>query len=460
MSSAAHESPRGPLTRGIQLISLALCFALLWGAKRIVPEGDETLGVIAGIGLFIMGGTLAAEVLEPLRVPHLTGYLAVGVIAGPYVLHLVDHDAVESMTKLNVLALALIALEGGAELKIDLLRKGLKSLAIATVTQTLIVLVGVGVVFMLARPLIPFASTFGFGALFGTSLLWGLIAITRSPSATLGVLSQTRAHGPVANFTLAFIMTSDVVVIVLAALVMTFVKPLLNAGAVLSTTAFEDLWHEIVGSVSLGTTVGLLIVVYLRFVKRNFIVVLVALGFGFTEVLNYLHLEPLLTFLVAGFLVQNLSKEGDHLLEAVHDMGSVVYVLFFATAGAHLNIPLLKQYWIVALILFGARAVWTWIANLISTRLAKDPPVMRKWGFSGLISQAGVALALSGTIARAFPTFGSSFQSLAIATVALNEMIGPILFKSALDINGESSREREKERSSVVSMMPPPPAAP
>lgn len=454
--SSAVARPRGPLTRAIQLVSLALCFAVMWGAKYVVPEGDETLGIISGVGLFIMGGTLASEVLEPLRVPHLTGYLGVGILAGPYVLHLVDHKAVESLTRVNALALALIALEGGAELKIDLVRPVLKTLGIATLVQTSLVLVGAAAVFAIARPLIPFTQGYGAAGLLGIALLWGLLAITRSPSAVLGILSQTRAQGPLATFSLAFIMVSDVVVITLAAVITTLVKPLIIPGAEMSSQAFAELWHEILGSVSLGTSLGLLIVAYLRFVKKNFVVVLVVLGFGFTEVLNYLHLEPLLTFLVAGFLVQNLSKQGENLLHTVQDMGSVVYVLFFATAGAHLNIPLLKQYWIVALVLFSARASLTFIANRISTRLANDLPVLRKWGFSSLVSQAGVAIGLAGLIARAFPQFGPSFQALAIATVALNEMLGPILFKTAIDISGEGSREKERDRSSFTSMRPPP----
>ncbi len=459
MSSAAHAAPRGPVTRLIQLVSLALCFAILWGAKYVVPESEETLGIISGIGLFIMGGTLASEVLEPLRVPHLTGYLGVGILAGPHVLHLVDHKAVESMTRVNALALALIALEGGAELKISLVRPVVKTLAIATFVQTTMVLFGLAGVFVLARPLIPFAQAYGVTGLIGIAFLWGLLGITRSPSAVLGILSQTRAQGPLATFSLAFIMVSDVVVITLAAVITTLVKPLVVPGAEMSSTAFAELWHEILGSVSLGTSLGLLIVAYLRFVKKNFVVVLVALGFGFTEVLNYLHLEPLLTFLVAGFLVQNLSKQGEELLKSTQDMGSVVYVLFFATAGAHLNIPLLKQYWLVALVLFSSRALLTFTANKISTRWANDPPVLRKWGFSALVSQAGIAIGLAGAIARAFPQFGASFQALAIATVALNEMLGPILFKTAIDISGEGSREKERDRSSFTSMRPPPPPA-
>ncbi len=457
--SGTRAAPRGPLTRVIQIVSLALCFGVLWGAQRVSATGDETLAFIAGLGLFIMGGTLASELLEPLRIPHLTGYLAVGIIAGPHVLHLVDHEAVESMTKLNALALALIAFNGGAELKLEMLRKGLKTLSISVFVQTLLVLLGTGATFIFARPLIPFVHDFTFKALLGVALLWGLVATPRSPSAALGVLAQTRAHGPIATYTLAFIMSVDVVVIVSSAIVITIVKPLLVPGAELSSAAFSELWREILGSVSLGTTIGLVIVAYLRFIRKQFTVVLVALGFGFTEVLNYLHLEPLLTFLVAGFLVQNLSKQGPALLETVEDMGSVVYVLFFATAGAHLNLPLLKQYWMVALVLFFARFAWVYVANVISMKWAKEVPSLRRWGFAGLVSQAGIAIALSNLIAKTFPSIGSSFQAIAFATIALNELLGPILFKSALDVTGESSAEKERDRSSFTSMRPPPPPA-
>jgi Kef-type K+ transport system membrane component KefB len=454
VSGGGSHGSRGPLTYGVQIIALVVCFLLLWGATRYAPHEDETLGVIAALGLFLICGTLAGEVLEPLRVPHLTGYLLVGIVAGPHVLHLVDHDTVNSMTKINALALALIAFEGGAELKLELLKKGARTLATSLGVQTLLVLFGMTAVFMLARPIIPFTKTMTLGAVFGVALLWGVLSITRSPSAALGILSQTRAQGPVANFSLSFIMASDVVVVVTAATVTTFVKPLVTPGAELSSAAFQELWHAILGSVSLGTTIGLLIVAYLRFVNKQFHVVLVALGFGFTEVLNYLHLEPLLTFLVAGFLVQNLSKHGEEFLHTIQDMGSVVYVLFFATACAHLDIPLLKQYWLVALVLFGTRSMWTWGANALSMRLSKAPPTLRKWGWSSLVSQAGIAIALASSIERSFPSFGASFRSLAIACVALNEMIGPILFKLALDTTGETSKDPEKERRSIVPELP------
>lgn len=431
-------SPRLRLARAAGLV---LLFGLAFVASR--AEGAGKGGeVLLALGLFVLGGTLAAELLEPLKVPHLTGYLAVGVLAGPHVLKLVDHDTVEAMTKLNALALALIAFAGGVELKLDLLKKGLRSLTIVTLLQTGIVLFGMAGVFVLARPLIPFVADMPTEALLAVALLWGVLAITRSPSATLGILSQTRAKGPLTSYTLAFVMTSDVVVVVLSSLVMTLAKPLTSKGSELTLAGLHHLGYELLGSVALGTTLGLVMVLYLRFVGKKLLVVLVALGFGFTEILSYLRLEPLLTFLVAGFLVQNLSSYGEKLLHAIEDMASVVYVVFFATAGAQLDLPLLYRYWVVALLLFGARFFLTWVASRLASRLAGDPPAVRTWGFSGFLAQAGVTFAVAATIERSFPTFGPAMSSLTIATVAIAQVAGPVLFKMALDATKESEAFR------------------
>ena len=113
---------------------------------------------------------------------------------------------------------------------------------------------------------------------------------------------------------------------------------------------------------------------YLRLVGGQLMLVLLALGFGVTAALKYVHVDPLLTFLTAGFVVQNLSNQGPKLLHAVEQMGSVVFVLFFATAGAELDVPLLKQLWPIALALCVGRALFTYVAAQLSSRLANDPP--------------------------------------------------------------------------------------
>jgi Kef-type K+ transport system membrane component KefB len=445
-----HAHGKGAGTRAIQAAILILVFALLHLATQAVPRIHEGVGTIAAVGFLLLAGTLMSELVETLRIPHLTGYLIAGVVAGPHVLRLIDHDAVHDLTQANTLALSLIALEGGAELKLDTVKKGLRSLGWATLLHNALLIPAMTAVFFVLRPWVPFLHAFDTAAVLGVALLWGVLAVTRSPSAALGILSQTRASGPVASFTLTFVMTSDVVVVVLLTTCITIARPLIDPAATISASEFRLLGREILGTVALGTTLGLVLAAYLRFVGKELILVFLALGFGLSEVMRYLQYDPLLAFMVAGFVVQNLSRQGEKFLGAIHSMGSVVYVVFFATAGAHLDIPMLRSLWPVAVILSGTRALFTWTFGRAASRLAGDGPAVKRWGFAGLVSQAGLALGLAGTVARTFPSFGDGFRALAIATVALNELFGPILFKFALDRAGETSAKPAATRPSLV----------
>ncbi len=434
MSSAKHG--KTPAGRVIDAFSLAVVFGILWIATRYAPGVHGDAAILGAVGFLLLAGTLMSELVEVLGIPHLTGYLLAGILAGPHMLHLIDHESVKRLELVNTLAIALIALAGGAELRLAALKQGARSLAWAMVFQTLVVMLGTGAVFFLAR--VGFVKELPPTAVLGISLLWGVTSITRSPSAALGVISQTRAQGPLARFTLAFIMSSDVVVVVALAAAITIARPLVDPNATLSLEAFGELGHELLGSVAMGTTLGLLVAGYLKLIGRQLLVVLIALGYGATEVLRYVRFEPLLTFIVAGFVVQNLSAQGEKFLHAIEETGGVVYVLFFAGAGAHLNVPLLREFWPIALLLTGSRAALTIGASKLSSRVAKDEPSIRAWGWAPLLSQAGVALGIAQVVARTFPTFGPAFRDVAVACIAINELVGPVVFKFALDRAKES----------------------
>lgn len=413
-------------------------FAVLWTAAHFAPSRLGDAALIAAIGFLLLAGTLLAEAVEIFGLPHLTGYLGAGILAGPHVLHLIDHATVDRLRPVNTLALSLIALAGGAELKLDALKRGVKSLASATALQSFFGVFVVGAVFFAAHGFMDFCRDLPTLAIVGVSLLWGVLAITRSPSALLAVIQQTHASGPLTTYSVAFIMASDVVVVVLLAAAITIARPLIDPAVSFTFDAFRTLGHELLGSIALGTTLGLVLAIYLRLIGRQLLVVLVALGFGATEILAYLHYDALLTFIVAGFVVQNLSKQGDKLIHGVEQAGAVVYVVFFASAGAHLNIPLLRELWPVALLLVLSRFAVTYGASRIACRLADDPPVLHRWAWSPLVSQAGFAIGIAQIVAREFPAFGKGFADLAIAAVAMNEMVGPILFKIGIDRAGES----------------------
>lgn len=426
--------------RAIQFLSLVVVLGILLAAGNLGPTTSLPGSTTAALGLLLLLGVLLSEVLDLFRLPHLTGYLAAGALAGPHVLHMVDHDTVQELSRVNALALTLIALAGGLELRLSTLREVRVALFKATLVQSTLGLIGAIAVFLLSRPFIPFLQAIPWSAAVGVSLLWGVLAISRSPSATLAILAQTRADGPLTRFSLAFVMSSDIVVVLCMACATVAARPLIEPGALVSLDSFRTLGLEVYGSICVGTTLGLLLAMYIRFVGSYLILVLIFLGFAFSDVVRYLHLDPLLTFLTAGFVVQNVSSAGDHLLHAIEETGAVVFVVFFAIAGAHLDLPLLRSMWPVALGLSLSRALLTVGCHAISARWANETPALRRWGWSSLISQAGLTLGLSLVVERAYPAFGAAFRSLVVASVAMNEVIGPIFFKLGLDRCGESGR--------------------
>ncbi len=450
MSGHDSATPKGAVTRLIQAMALVVVGALLFGATRVAPELEVRLGAVAAIGFLLLAGTLMSELLETIGLPHLSGYLLAGIIGGPHVLHLVDHGTVEELSSVNVLALALIAIAGGAELRLETLRVVARSVSWALLLQCLGGLFAMTLIFMALSRYVPFARDLEPLPLLGVALLWGTLAVSRSPSALLGILAQTRAKGPLATFSLAFVMASDVAVVVMMATAIMLARPLVSGGGGISIHDFNVLGHELLGSVTVGTTLGLLLAAYLKLVGGNLLLVLLALGapdfglgMGVTKFMQSMHIDPLLSFITAGFVVRNLSNEGDKLLREVEQLGSIVFVVFFATAGAHLDLPLLKTLWPIALGLCASRALVAVGIARISSRLVADPLTLRRWSWASLISQAGFALGLSVVVERSFPEFGAGFRSLALAVVAINEMIGPILFKLALDRAGETDAHTE-----------------
>jgi Kef-type K+ transport system membrane component KefB len=216
-----------------------------------------------------------------------------------------------------------------------------------------------------------------------------------------------------------------------------FVEP----GGVISIAALRELGTGMLGSLACGTTLGLLLAAYLRLVGKQLLLVLTVMAYGVTAFTSYFHFESLLLFLFAGFVVANVTDQGERLLEAVAEGGRVVYVLFFALAGAHLNLPLVAKLWPVALALVVARVLFTFIASRLGSRVAKDVPPVSNMGWMPLVSQAGITIGMAVAVSEQFPTFGPGLGALAIVAVGINEAVGPILFKWALDRAGESAAQ-------------------
>ena len=441
--SEASAAPKSATARAVQAAALIVVFAVVFIASRLVHQAASVVGTIVGLGFLLLAGTLTSELMEVFGLPHLSGYLLAGLIAGPSVLGLIDAGTLTRLAPVNALALSLIALAGGAELEIGMLKASAKSIAWATLLQHTIVLVITAAVF---AALVPFTalSTLETGAIVGAALLWGLISVTRSPAALLGIIAQVRPAGPLTTFSIAFVMLSNLVCVLLTAVLIPLVRPLFDSAEALSFSDLTQLGFDMLGSVSVGVCLGLGLIVYLRLIGKNRLLMLLGLGVGLSELLRYIRFDALLAFLVAGFFVRNFSQQGPRLLEAVQRTGAVVFVVFFALAGAKVDLSLLRSVGLVALALCLVRFLATYGAARLSSRTAKDRAVIHAWGWSPLVSQAGLSLGIIVVVTRAFPGIGAEFTTLSIACVTINEIVGPILFKLGLDRAGESGKAAEE----------------
>ena len=155
-----------------RLLVLGLVLACMYVGTHFSTHPSGAMGDIAALGFLLLAGDLCGQLVGVIGIPHLTGYLLAGMVSGPHILHLIDHHAVADLQVVNGLALSLIAMTAGAELSVDLLRKGLRSIVYGTLGQTFLVFALVAVAFILARPLIPFVHGRPLGVVIGVGLLW------------------------------------------------------------------------------------------------------------------------------------------------------------------------------------------------------------------------------------------------------------------------------------------------
>jgi Kef-type K+ transport system membrane component KefB len=437
-----------PVAIGQGLLALALT-ALVWTLLRradIVPQHG---GALFALGLLVLAGTVAGSLAAFVGLPRLTGYLLAGIVCGPQGLALFSTGEVKALSLVNGLALALIALQAGAEITVGTLGRIWRSVLASSIAQIALVIAPMAVVFALLAPKIPFAASFQGAPLVALAVLWGVFMLTRSPTVTLAVLTETRAKGPLAEHALGVVVLLDVLVLPLFAAALAFARGEM-LGATFELHSFAVLGEELFASMCAGVTFGLVLALLLKLTRER-VLVLVGFGYAVTAISTYLDYDTLLVFVVAGFVITNLTRLGEEVVHAAERLAAVVMVVFFATAGAKLDLEALRTLWPVAIAFFVARVVVTIVSTRLGHIIAKDPPVVRRGAWYAFVSQAGVTIGLATIVADALPGVGRAFASLVIAVVGLNEVAGAVMFKFALG--------RAKEIPSHAPNAPPAPHA-
>ncbi len=429
----------------MRFLGLFLLFVLMIALQSggVSAAIDPLPRAMLVFGFLLLAGFVAGSFAARFGLPHITGYLLAGIICGPYVLGLVTHETVLMLAPLDHLALALIAFTAGGELRLARLRACGKTIVWITLLQTIgAFVVGAAGMFLALRWMQ--IDLFGGKGLLIAAIFFGVMAVANSPATVIAVIVETRAHGRLSDITIGVTVIKDVLVLLGFALAIGLGTAWFSGAQVEEGIAVEVL-ISVGASFLVGAVVAALVAVYLRFVRREFVLFTVVLSLVIVTASEQLHLHFLLVCLTAGFLVENFTRLGPRMVAAIERTSTTVYIVFFALAGAALNIAALERMWPVAVLFVVLRLSGTALGTWAGARIGGEGPLIRRWGFMGFIGQAGVSVGIAGAVAIAFPTWGVSFRTVMLASIAIGQIIGPVAFKFILGRAGETAAHHIRE---------------
>jgi Kef-type K+ transport system membrane component KefB len=420
--------------RLLTLVVIALLAALFRTLGPLEAEGLASDTML--LGFLLLAAFVAGELAREVGLPRITGYLAIGILFGPHVLRLLPRDTVEGFRLINGVALSVIALQAGGELRISHVGERLANILTTTVLQIALILVGVAAAVFLASGFFPALEGQGGRVVLAVALIFGLVSVANSPATVIAVMTELRARGPLADTVLGVSVLKDVLILLLIAVV-------IPAAVVLVEPAGGFDFHQ-VGELSLtiglalvsGAVVGWLVGLYLEKVAAQPILFVLAAAFGIVELTEVLRLESefyILMSMSAGFVVQNFSIQGPRFVRALEANSLPLYALFFAVAGADLDLGAIPVVWKAGIVIIVVRATLMYLSTYLAAVSTRELPAIRQYAWMGFIAQAGVTLGLATIVRERFADWGGDqVAAIVIAMIAVNQLVGPPLFRIAL----------------------------
>lgn len=384
------------------------------------------------LALLILIALFASKILSFFKLPDVTGYLVAGIIIGPSVLGIIPHEALTNLNLLSSVALAFIAYNIGCEMDFSSIKELGNNILIITALQALMTMAFVFTVFMLMGQNIAFA------------LVASAIACATAPAATLMVIAQYKAKGPVVNTLIPVVALDDAFCIMAFGIANTVAINLLSGSdPSVVTMLLVPLW-EILLSLIIGIVGGLAAIFILQRLKSEGDVIIYIIGsvLLLTFAAEYLHVSSLLTLMAYGVIVGNFSNKKHTARSALEGVSLPVFVAFFAFSGAELDLKVLLPAGFLGVAYFLSRALGKYYGARVGAQITNMPePIVKYLGLT-LIPQAGVAIGLSQIASRTLPQpYASTLQAVVLAAVIANEIVGPILTKYALTKAGEIAPE-------------------
>ena len=427
------------------------------------------------IALALIVGLLSTRLMKLVNLPNVTGFLLAGILFGPYVLgqflgwNLTDVNSLNSktMSTLSNIALGFIAFSIGSSFKGSALKSVGKNVLVITVFEALTAAIFVIAALFLVRVFvqdIPIELILTLGA----------ISCATAPAATLMVIKQYKAKGPVVNTLLPVVAFDDAVALIAFSILFSISKAMAKG----SSPNVLDLlvWPltSIILSIVSGAILGFLVSLGCKLFKSRsnrvimcIAAIFIAVGISLIDFKSLIGVDisisGLLCSMMIGALIVNLRKDSDRIFERMEIFTPPIFMLFFVISGASLDITIFaSKNALIILLIAGVylvfRAGGKWFGAFSSAKLVKAEPTVQKYLGFALIPQAGVAIGLASTasttlvaegkalvdeqgiitpLGEQLVTYGGMILAIILASTIVYEILGPIITKIALSKAGE-----------------------
>jgi Kef-type K+ transport system membrane component KefB len=274
------------------------------------------------------------------------------------------------------------------------------------------------------------------------ALIIGAISVATAPGAVLAIISEYKATGPFTTTLLGIIAIDDGLAILFFAFAEAGARALIHPLSPSWLQLLGSGFLELVLSLALGLGAGFSLEYLGRHIRRREALLMVILGviFAVSGLASLYHLSPLLANMTVGCVIVNRAARHHDFFLVVEQVEEPLYGLFFALAGAHLDLSLLRSGGFLAVAILAFRILGKQAGVWVGARIARAPAVIRKYLGLGLFPQAGVSIGLVLAAREIFPSpaIASILVNGVIGAVVINELIAPPLVKFALFSAGEA----------------------
>lgn len=415
----------------------------------------QTASILFSLSISLLAGLLLSRLAKKVQLPAVSAYLIAGVLVGPFLLGSlgipgigITQSQIEGFGIISDLALGFIAFSMGNEFRLAQLKKIGKQATIIGVFQALFTTVVVDVVLIGLHFIIPDKLSLP------SAIVLASVATATAPAATLMVVKQYKAKGPVTDVLLPVVALDDAVGLVVFAISFGVAKSIATGAVGVLSVILEPLL-EILLSLALGFVMGLLFTLCERYfhsrskrmaVTVTFVMMTVAIScLQFQIGSVHISFSSLLACMMLGTVFCNFCDVSEELMERADRWTTPVLILFFVISGAGLELSVFADATVVVIgiIYIIARSLGKYFGAGISARLTKSDPNIIKYLGITLLPQAGVALGMAIKAMELGPD-GAIVRNITLFAVMIYEIIGPFLTKIALTKAGDIQPEGRK----------------